>query len=131
MHIYVAVPPFRKPVSYCSNLLMSNMVIPFPLSLPIRYDLVNLFLPICRNWLSKFFMTLSKSIFTNICISHISFTEGEIDATRLQSRPATNIFLMKSCMKHIGACVGREAVMLHFKRSVCHICLIYLKMERG
>lgn len=123
------MPPFRKPVSYHCNLLMFNMVIPFPLSLPIKYDLVNFFLPICRNWLSKFFTTLSKSILTNICVSHTSFTEGEIDTTRLRSRPASNIFLIKSCMKHIEVCVGREAVALHFKRSLCHICLTYLKWK--
>lgn len=125
------MPPFRKPVGYCSNLLMINMIIPFSLGLPIRYDLVNLFLPICCNCLSKFFMTVSKSIFTDICLSHISFAEGEIDTNRLQSRLATSILLMKSCMKHIGARVGREAVALHFNRSVCHICLMYLKMERS
>lgn len=32
-------------------------------------------------------------------------------------------------MKHIEVCVGREAVALHFKRSVCHICLTYLKWK--
>lgn len=101
-----------------------------PLCLPIRYNLVNLFLPICCNWLPKFFRSLSKSIFTNICITPISFT-GEIDTMRLQSHPTTCILLLKSCPK------GTLGHVLALKLQCCTsrgegvICPLCLKMQRG